>query len=90
MLIAQALADAGVKVGLSRQVSLKLVAQTLYGSAKLLLESGEHPAVLKDRVASPGGTTITGLCALEEAGLRHALISAVTAATEQSQKLGKR
>jgi pyrroline-5-carboxylate reductase len=88
MLVIEALADGGVKVGLSRDVAQRFAAQTLYGAAKLLIESGEHPAVLKDRVASPGGTTIAGLYALEQQGLRRALMNAVIAATERSIELG--
>jgi pyrroline-5-carboxylate reductase len=90
MLIAEALADGGVRMGLSRETARALAVRTLYGSAKLLLESGEHPAALKDKVASPAGTTIAGLCALESHGLRNALIEAVTAATLRSKELGKR
>lgn len=90
MLIAEALADGGVRMGLKRETAQALAVRTLYGSAKLLLESGEHPAALKDKVASPGGTTIAGLCALERHGLRSALIEAVTAATLRSVELGKR
>lgn len=90
MLIAEALADGGVRMGLSRETAQALAVRTLYGSAKLLLESGEHPAALKDKVASPGGTTIAGLCALESHGVRNALIEAVTAATLRSKELGKR
>ena len=89
MLVIEALADGGVKMGLSRDVAQRFAAQTLYGAAKLLLESGTHPGVLKDRVASPGGTTIAGLYALERHGLRRALISAVVAATERSIELGR-
>jgi len=90
MLIAEALADGGVRMGLKRETAHALAVRTLYGSAKLLLESGEHPAALKDKVASPGGTTIAGLCALESHGIRNALIEAVTAATVRSIELGKK
>ncbi len=89
MLIAEALADGGVRMGLTREIALSLAVQTLHGSAKLLLETGEHPAVIKDRVASPGGTTISGLCQLEAHGLRNALIEAVCAAARRSSELGK-
>ncbi len=87
-LIVDALADAGVKVGLSRDDSLLLASQTVLGAAKLLMETGEHPAQLKDRVTSPGGTAIAGIHTLEEGGLRTTLINAVEAATERSQELG--
>ncbi len=86
--IIEALSDAGVKVGLPRQVALSLAAQTLRGAAEMVLASGDHPGVLKDRVASPGGTTIAGLTALESGGLRAALINAVEAATRRSTELG--
>ncbi len=89
MLVIEALADGGVKMGLSREVAQRFAAQTLYGAAKLLLESQTHPGVLKDRVASPGGTTIAGLYALEQQGVRRAIMSAVVAATERSIELGK-
>jgi pyrroline-5-carboxylate reductase len=88
MLIIEALADGGVKMGLSREAALLLATQTVYGSAKLLLETKEHPARLKDMVTSPGGTTIAGLHALESGGLRPTLMDAVEQATRRSQELG--
>jgi pyrroline-5-carboxylate reductase len=88
-LILEALADAGVKVGLSRKTAQLLAAQTLLGSAKMLLETNEHPGHLKDMVTSPGGTAITGLHTLEHGGLRTTLIDAVEAATRRSRELGK-
>lgn len=87
-LIIEALSDAGVKVGLSRHVALKLAAQTVYGSARLLLETGEHPGTLKDQVTSPGGTAIAGLHTLEAGGLRTTLIDAVESATRRARQLG--
>src|SRR5947209_4639684 len=89
-LIIEALADAGVKVGLSRRASLQLAAQTVLGSAKLLIESGQHPGMLKDGVTSPGGTAIAGLHTLEAGGLRNVLMNAVEAATRRSRELGER
>ncbi|MEM5769517.1 MAG: pyrroline-5-carboxylate reductase [Bacillota bacterium] len=88
-LMIEALADGGVRAGLSRGTALTLAAQTLLGTAKLLLETGQHPGLLKDMVTSPGGTTIAGVHALEEGGLRAALINSVAAATERSRELGK-
>jgi pyrroline-5-carboxylate reductase len=89
MLMIEALADGGVKVGLGRDTALMLAAQTVYGAAKLQLESGEHPGRLKDMVTSPGGTAIAGLHTLESGGLRRTLIDAVEAAAERSHQLGQ-
>ena len=86
----EALADGGVRVGLPRDVALALAAQTVYGAAKMVLETGTHPAVLKDAVASPGGTTIAGLHALERAGFRAGLMDAVEAAARRSTELGEK
>jgi pyrroline-5-carboxylate reductase len=87
-LIIEALSDAGVKMGLSRYNAQALAAQTVLGSAKLLLETNEHPGRLKDMVTSPGGTAIAGLHTLEAGGLRTTLINAVEAATRRSRELG--
>jgi len=83
-----ALALGGVKTGLSRKVADQLAAQTVFGAAKLAIESGEHPSVLRDQVTSPGGTTIAGLKALYDNGFQQAAISAVEAATNRSKELG--
>jgi pyrroline-5-carboxylate reductase len=88
-LILEALSDAGVKVGLSRRTAQMLAAQTVLGSAKLLIETKEHPGQLKDMVTSPGGTAIAGLHTLEAGGLRTTLIDAVEAATKRSHELGQ-
>jgi len=88
-LILEALSDAGVKVGLSRRTAQLLAAQTVLGSAKLLLETNEHPGRLKDMVTSPGGTAITGLHTLENGGVRTTLMNAVEAATRRSRELGE-
>ncbi len=88
-LIIDALADAGVKVGLSRRDSLVLASQTVLGAAKMLIETGEHPGKLKDMVTSPGGTAIAGLHTLEEGGLRTTLMNAVEAATNRARVLGE-
>jgi pyrroline-5-carboxylate reductase len=87
-LILDALSDAGVKMGLFREDARELAAQTVLGAAKMLLETGLNPGQLKDMVTSPGGTTIAGLHALEQGGLRATLINAVEAATLRSEALG--
>ena len=87
-MIVDALADAGVKMGLSRRHSLLLASQTILGAAKLLQETKAHPGALKDSVTSPGGTAIAGLHTLEKGGLRTTLINAVEAATQRSKELG--
>ena len=88
-IIVDALADAGVKMGLSRKDAQFLAAQTVMGAAKMLMETGEHPGQLKDRVTSPGGTAIAGIHTLEKGGLRTTLINAVEAATLRSKELGE-
>lgn len=85
----EALADGGVKNGLPRDAALSLARQTLLGTAKLLAESGEHPGSLRDKVTSPGGTTIAGLHALEKGSFRATVMNAVEAATLRSKELGK-
>jgi pyrroline-5-carboxylate reductase len=88
-LFIEGLSDGGVAAGLPRDVATRLAAQTVLGSAKMVLETGLHPGALKDMVTSPGGTTIEGVHELEKGRLRGTLISAVRAATEKSRKLGQ-
>jgi pyrroline-5-carboxylate reductase len=88
-MMVEALSDGGVACGLPRDVATKLAAQTLLGSARMVLETNMHPGALKDMVTSPGGTTIEGLHELEKAGIRAGLINAVRAATEKARKLGQ-
>lgn len=85
--VVEALSDGGVRMGLPRDVATALAAQTVRGAAEMVIATGEHPAVLKDQVTSPGGTTIAGLQALEAGGLRSALMAAVEAATRRATEL---
>jgi len=87
-LLVEALSDGGVKAGLPRPLALALAVETLAGTAALLEQTGEHPAQIKDRVSSPGGTTIAGLAVLEQRGVRSALIDAVVAAAARARELG--
>lgn len=88
-LVVEALADGGVAAGLPRAIAMQLALQTVKGTAELLQQSGLHPGALKDRVTSPGGTTIAGVTQLEARGLRSALIEAVRAACDRSKELGQ-
>lgn len=88
--IIDALADAGVNIGLPRAVAIEAAAQTLYGAAKMVLETGKHPAALRDQVTSPGGTTIAGIQMMERRGLRAALIDGVEACMAKSDAMAKK
>lgn len=87
--ILDALADAGVRIGLPRQLAIKAAAQTMYGAGKMAVDTGCHPAILRDQVTSPGGTTIAGIGAMEKGGLRSALQDGVVACLSRSNELGK-
>lgn len=88
-LVIEAMADGGVRAGLPRADAIRLAAQAVSGAAEMVLTTGQHPAVLKDMVTSPGGTTIAGLAALEEGGVRSSFIAAVTTAAARADELGK-
>lgn len=85
----EALADGGVRAGLSRDVAYTLAAQTLIGSAKMVLDTGKHPGALKDAVCSPGGTTIEAVAALEKEGFRNAVLSAVSACVAKAEEMSR-
>ena len=87
MLFIEAMADAAVSLGIKRDDALKIAAATVMGSGKLVLDTKQHPAVLKDQVCSPSGTTIAGVMALEEYGLRNAVIKSVIAASDKTKQL---
>jgi pyrroline-5-carboxylate reductase len=86
-MILESLAEGGVKMGLPRDIATQLAAQTVLGSAKMVLETGDHPALLKDAVATPAGCTVDGILELEEGGLRVTLIKAVVKASQRAKEL---
>ncbi len=88
-LMIEAMADGGVRMGLPRELALQLAAQTVSGAGEMVLQTGLHPAQLKDMVTSPGGTTIAGIAALESHGVRSGFLAAVEAATRRSKELGE-
>jgi pyrroline-5-carboxylate reductase len=88
-MVIEAMTDGGVKMGIPRQIAFRLAAQTVFGSAKLVIETGKHPALLKDEVTTPGGTAIAAVHELETHGLRTMLINAVSTATVRSKELSK-
>ncbi len=85
----EALSDAGVRMGLTRDTATRLAAQTVLGAAKMVLETGQHPGALKDQVTSPGGTTISGLHQMERHGVRGAMMDTVQAATQRARELSE-
>lgn len=87
ILLSEAMADGGVKQGLPRDLAYKLAAQTMVGAGRMVLDTNTHPAVLKDEVCSPGGTTITALDMLEKSGLRTSIMQAVEAATKRCTQI---
>lgn len=87
--IIEAMADGGVKMGIPRQLAIKLAAQATFGAANMVLETGKHTGVLKDEICSPGGTTITGIYAIEKGGVRAAMIEAMENATKRAEEIGK-
>jgi pyrroline-5-carboxylate reductase len=87
--VIESLADGGVKMGLDRITAMTLATQTVLGAARLMIETGMHPGALKDMVSSPGGTSIAGIAALEEGGIRTTFIKAVERATLRSRELGR-
>ena len=87
--ILDAMANAGVRIGLPRPLALQAAVQTMYGSGLIALETGSHPSVLRDQVTSPGGTTIAGIAAMEKEGLRSSIMEGVVACYERSNEIGK-